>query len=57
MIKDKKAFKPMSYNELISKCISFIEQRDIEERNIWLDLEKWILNKEKTIKSLPSDKN
>jgi hypothetical protein len=48
MIKDEKAFAPRSYNELISKCISYLES-DTEEKNIWIDLEKWIINKEKQI--------
>ncbi len=47
-IKDKNALKPISYNELILKCISFLDI-DIVEKNIWVELERWITNKEKTI--------
>jgi hypothetical protein len=44
-IKSKLSFIPMSYNELVTKCILFLEF-DSNEKRIWIDLEKWILNKE-----------
>ena len=44
-IKDKKSFQPISYNELLGKAISYLDFDDVEKQ-IWVDLQKWIKNKE-----------
>lgn len=47
-IKNNMTFKPISYNELLSKCISFLKI-DSKEKEIWIELEKWVLDKEQMI--------
>lgn len=47
-IKNPKSFLPISYNELLEKVISYFDF-DANEKKIWSDLQKWLINKEKLI--------
>lgn len=44
-----KAFSPISYNSLLDICLKCVED-DINEKLIWLELKKWMYNKERMIK-------
>ncbi len=44
-IKNPRSFLPISYNELLDKAISHLDF-DANEKQIWVDLQKWIKNKE-----------
>lgn len=48
-IKNPKSFLPISYNQLLEKAILYLDC-DIGERQVWVDLQKWIKDKEMKIK-------
>lgn len=47
-IRNHHAFKPLSYNELLDKCIIYLDF-DSNEKQIWIELKDWMYNKEKLI--------
>ena len=36
---------PISYNNLLETCISFLSN-DEEEKKVWIDLKNWMMKKE-----------
>lgn len=44
-----KALSPLSYNDLLNKIISFIAPIDLNEKKVWMDLQNWMVEKEKQI--------
>jgi hypothetical protein len=47
-LKNHHTFKPLSYNELLDKCIIYLDF-DSNEKQIWIELKDWMYNKEKLI--------
>jgi len=41
------SFKPISYNNLLSTTISLLSDNESNERQVWIDLQKWMAAKEK----------
>jgi len=45
-LNNPKSFQPISYNELLSKIIKSFEAKDSNEKQIWIELQNWMKNKE-----------
>ena len=43
-------FEEKSYNNCISLIIDYLKTIDINEMNVWIDLEKWMINKDNKLK-------
>lgn len=48
-LRNQQTFKPISYNDLLSKIITSIVLKDSKESQIWVDLQNWMIGKEKKI--------
>lgn len=47
-IKNTKSFQPISYNEILENFISYLDF-DVNEQQVWVELQKWMKNKEALI--------
>jgi hypothetical protein len=48
-IQNSKSFEPLSYNDLLEQIIVFLNLIDKKEKRVWVELQSWMREKERTI--------
>jgi hypothetical protein len=55
-LRNSESFKPVSYNNLLEQTISYLDSIDKKEKSVWMELRKWMQEKERNIKTTCNSK-